>query len=674
MLFYKVDVEMKGPEKKLEDKERDELTNAILSKSIMLFENSGYSNAIVLVGQLFQKNKPLICAAIKEGKLEESSISNYLNEIDLDYKSFTVSEITFDAYAGFLRNSARNGFIPDEDDILEKLNLAAIDRRLGHRDIRFSETVVSDKYTQNQLMDLATGILCASSLGDEITRIYQGPHNGGIVGHPVHYLLQTDNRETRNSILRTLITALNQNDRLQSRRFSYVSYDGDDHLHEEALDALYQSCEGGTMVINYSDDDSNNSEHARPGVDVIAGLCAAMRKHKKRVLTIFCLPKVATSTKEAFLEQLGAITIVPIHEETVFESKAKAYLRNLSKQHGITPNRALYNRICEGKGYNAGDLLLIFDDWHDKQLKRKVYKQYAQLETANRQVATKKPKGNAYQELTRMTGLIEAKAVINQALDFYKAQKLFKEKGFVSERPSMHMVFTGNPGTAKTTVARLFAQIMKDNGLLSIGDLYEVGRADLVGKYVGWTAPLVKKRFAEAKGSVLFIDEAYSLVDDKDGLYGDEAINTIVQEMENNRDDIVVIFAGYPDKMETFVEKNPGLRSRIAFHVPFADYNAQELFEITEFMADDKKMKLGNGVREKLTQIFETAMKSSDFGNGRYVRNLFEKAIMKQATRLVAMDVDRVSTNDIVQFLPDDFEIPSTGKKELPKIGFALPT
>ena len=114
---------------------------------------------------------------------------------------------------------------------------------------------------------------------------------------------------------------------------------------------------------------------------------------------------------------------------------------------------------------------------------------------------------------------------------------------------------------------------MKENNLLSKGNLIEVGRGDLVGKYVGWTAPTIQKKFKEAQGSVLFIDEAYSLVDDRDGSFGDEAINTIVQEMENHRNDVVVIFAGYPDKMESFLQKNPGLRSRIAYHVPFSDYD-----------------------------------------------------------------------------------------------------
>ena len=179
---------------------------------------------------------------------------------------------------------------------------------------------------------------------------------------------------------------------------------------------------------------------------------------------------------------------------------------------------------------------------------------------------------------------------------------------------------------------------MKDNGLLPVGDLIEVGRADLVGKYVGWTAPTVKRKFEAAKGSVLFIDEAYSLVDDTDGLYGDEAINTIVQEMENHRQDTVVIFAGYPDKMERFLQKNPGLRSRIAFHVPFEDYSPEELLGIFTLMAKGQKLELAPGVGERLLPLFRKAARGEDFGNGRFARNLLEKSRMKQASRLVRLD------------------------------------
>ena len=268
-----------------------------------------------------------------------------------------------------------------------------------------------------------------------------------------------------------------------------------------------------------------------------------------------------------------------------------------------------------------------------------------------------------------MIGLERAKSIVNQALDYNKAQKIFADKGMKFERTSMHMVFTGNPGTAKTSVARLFARIMKDNNVLSKGHMVEVGRADLVGKFVGWTAPTVKKKFEEAKGGVLFIDEAYSLVDDRDGLYGDEAINTIVQEMENHRDEVVVIFAGYPDKMENFLQKNPGLRSRIAYHVPFDDYSIDELCSITDLIAKQKGLILADDAKEKLRGIYDIAIRDDDFGNGRYVRNILEKAKMAQASRLVTMDYDSITMEDVKTIVASDIEMP-VAKIKTVKFGF----
>jgi AAA+ superfamily predicted ATPase len=269
-----------------------------------------------------------------------------------------------------------------------------------------------------------------------------------------------------------------------------------------------------------------------------------------------------------------------------------------------------------------------------------------------------------------MIGLAEAKKVIKKAVDYFKVQKMFKDRGISENRPSMHMVFSGSPGTAKTTVARLFAKIMKDNGVLSVGGMVEVGRADVVGKYVGWTAQIVRNKFKEAKGSVLFIDEAYSLVDDRNGLYGDEAINTIVQDMENRREDIVVIFAGYTDKMEEFLQRTPGLRSRIAFHVPFDGYNADELLQILTLMAKKQSIKMDADVNDKLVPIVEKAMKDSDFGNGRYMRTLLEQARMNQASRLLTMETDSITKEDLVRLVADDFSEPPQLHKEKKQIGF----
>lgn len=281
-------------------------------------------------------------------------------------------------------------------------------------------------------------------------------------------------------------------------------------------------------------------------------------------------------------------------------------------------------------------------------------------------------KGSAYDELNQMIGLDEAKKVINRALDYYKAQKLFADKGMKADHPAMHMVFTGNPGTAKTTVARLFARIMQENGFLSKGNLIEVGRGDLVGKYVGWTAPTIQKKFKEAQGSVLFIDEAYSLVDDRSGSFGDEAINTIVQEMENHREDVVVIFAGYPDEMEGFLQKNPGLRSRIAYHVPFADYDTESLCAIAKLIAGQKGLTLTDDACRKLTELFDTARTEGDFGNGRYVRNVIEKARMAQATRLLSMDFDSIGSKEMATICAEDIEQPmAKAAPQRNRIGFS---
>lgn len=371
-----------------------------------------------------------------------------------------------------------------------------------------------------------------------------------------------------------------------------------------------------------------------------------MKKYRHQVLTVFCLPRECTTSKDVFYENLGNTSIVEFKEEFVSGECAKEFLKGLAKDRKIRTDKNLFERLEAEKGYLAPDLHNLFDDWYNNKLKTVVYPQYRDVVTAKCEVIKAAPKGSAYDELSHMIGLDEAKKMINQALNYYKAQKLFADKGMKNDHPAMHMIFTGNPGTAKTTVARLFARIMKENNLLSKGNLIEVGRGDLVGKYVGWTAPTIQKKFKEAQGSVLFIDEAYSLVDDRDGSFGDEAINTIVQEMENHRNDVVVIFAGYPDKMESFLQKNPGLRSRIAYHVPFSDYDTESLCEIAKLIAKQKGLKFTKDAFEKLYGLFDAARTGSDFGNGRFVRNVIEKAKMAQATRLLTMDFDSVGSED----------------------------
>ena len=294
-------------------------------------------------------------------------------------------------------------------------------------------------------------------------------------------------------------------------------------------------------------------------------------------------------------------------------------------------------------------------------------------ETGNgREADSGRKPGDAKKELDEMIGLSSVKAIIAKVIADFKLKKLCLDKGIRRGKPSLHMVFAGNPGTAKTTVARLFAEIMRDEKILPSGNFVEVGRADLVGTYVGQTAPLVKKKFIEAQGGVLFIDEAYSLCDDRENSYGDEAINTIVQEMENHREDVIVIFGGYTDQMKQFLDRNPGMASRIAFHVEFEDYSADELCDITKLMLSKKQMTATDAAMEKLRSIYENARTDSSFGNGRFVRKMLEEAEMNLAERVSYADESELTEKLITTIEDRDIPEAPVVKKhnERKRIGF----
>lgn len=291
------------------------------------------------------------------------------------------------------------------------------------------------------------------------------------------------------------------------------------------------------------------------------------------------------------------------------------------------------------------------------------------------EVQKEREAGSAQKELDKMIGLPSVKTVLHKIIANYKLNKLCDEKGMPKRNASLHMVFTGNPGTCKTTIARLVAEIMKDENILSMGRFVETGRADLVGQVVGATAPLIRKKFKEAQGGILFIDEAYSLCDGYENGYGDEAINTLVQEMENHREDVIVIFAGYPEPMQQFLDRNPGMQSRIAFQVKFEDYSTDELCEITKLMLNEKQMSITDAAMNKLRGYYDRMRQNKNFGNGRFVRKMLEGAELNMAARITKLEEGKITPQLISVIEECDIpELQEAGCIQTKKIGFLAST
>lgn len=279
-------------------------------------------------------------------------------------------------------------------------------------------------------------------------------------------------------------------------------------------------------------------------------------------------------------------------------------------------------------------------------------------------------------ELDKMIGLTEIKRQIKEFKAFVELNKVKESKGLKPIPISKHMVFMGNPGTAKTTVALQLAKILNEAGLIPTDQIKHVSRDDLVGKYVGWTARLVKEAIEDAKGGILFVDEAYALTTTEGGTnsYGQEAINTFVNYMDKAdiRDSTIIIFAGYREEMKQFIDTNPGLKSRIGFRFDFPDYTTDELIEIAKIQAKSAEYQLTDEYLEKLRAEINRSRGAKDFGNGRFVRNIFEKSILKMSLRL--NDADRLkdknyTKEELITVTGEDFSTTgmdvSTSKKHV---------
>lgn len=534
----------------------------------------------------------------------------------------------------------------------------------------FDERIVTEHKTKTSVYADVNKYFLDEEYKRELDRIYAGKTLKKPIGNPAHYFMVSNDDDARMVRNRNLVFSLFYKGRINTKKYTIIGL-RDRRISEWHIEQLYRINANGVIVLRVDEDILFESE-TRNYKWRWSGVVNIIKRYASSVVTIISMDNASMNTRNKIISSLHGIALIKFYDQEYKGESAVDCFCEIARQNGTNAPESEIGKIRNSdRTYSKRSLQTIYSDWYNEYVATVQFPEYTAYFNGKGGEDDTLNEKNAYDKLSEMIGLGNVKKVIDGAINYFKLQKEYKERGIDFARPAMHMVFSGNPGTAKTTVARLLAQILRDNKVLSRGELVEVGRADLVGEYVGQTAPQVKDVFRRAKGSVLFIDEAYSLLDDKKGLYGDEAINTIVQEMENARDDTIVIFAGYKNEMEEFVERNPGLSSRIAFHVDFDDYSEDELLAITKLLARQNSIIIDESCDQKLLDIYKNARQNPSFGNGRYARNVLEKAKLNQASRIAKQDIEYLSNEQLKTIVAADISVDDQRQKQtISRLGF----
>ncbi len=532
------------------------------------------------------------------------------------------------------------------------------------RIFKASERLITGEYkSKDQAIEEANTVMADQSLMDELNRIYDDKNQEAFYGVPVQYCITADGMEAAESIISIIVKSLYHKKRLPGGRICTFTKITEKCYDDEDFEKICKQSQGTSVVIELEGDEYDHGIYASSYSRVIDFLLEMVTKYKKHTQFFFVRNVSFDGFSRSLISRIKEeMDIVDIREGLGCRSEAERYLTRLINE---SPMKAMSSSkdmkyLPKKKKYYPHDVQEAFEKWNDECLREKAYPAYKGYKSAAiRKVGRNKT--NSYKELQEMIGLDNVKILFDEIISLYKMQKVRGRFGLDEQNICRHMVFTGNPGSAKTTIARLLSDVLADEGILETGKLVECGRADLVGPYVGWTAKIVKGKFVQAKGGILFIDEAYTLIEHLDGSYGDEAINTIVQEMENNRDDVIVIFAGYPDRMKDFLMRNEGLRSRIAFHIEFPDYDKDELMGILENMVHKRGLEIDREAFPICKDIISRACTVKNFGNGRFVRNYLEQAIMRQSLRLAGnkgfREMKLITKEQACRLTADDFMV-----------------
>ena len=597
---------------------------------------------------------------VKEFLKNQIEPDNQVNELllylNLNYLIKSKTEVSLESISTYLDEGCTNGFSRAYREIRERLGIYI-------QSLECREMSCVENLTKKQVLKKCENLVMNKVFYEEIERIY-APSKEKTFGVPVQYIVNCGDHETAKTASEILTFCLKANKRILRNKVSYIEispFSSNNGIRND-LSVFLMVNEGGCVIIDcqidFIDDDKFSYERG-----VLTTIAQVVQSYSQKVTCILMLhsKNMVKFIKSKLYENI----VIEIADENLNFEQSKNMLLKLAQENKITQTDGLIEQIKESENYSMSEIRNIYKKWKELYVRTVQFPQYKDFIAQT--VEEEKITTTAYQDFQNLIGLQTVKAVVNNYINYAKLQDACIKQGHKPYSISRHLCFVGNPGTAKTTVARYIAKIMKENNLLSKGDLIEVGRADVVSKYLGGTAPKVQELFKKARGSVLFIDEAYSLYDGKEGMYGDEAINTIVQEMENARDDIVVIFAGYKNEMQRFLDKNSGLKSRIAYHIEFPDYNTDELLDIAKLQADKMDISI-SCCEDKLKQIFQQGVLEQNFGNGRFVRNVLEKARVKQASRLVNNNL--LNSEELNVLKPEDFELEIVKKPTKIQMGF----
>ncbi|MBQ7454731.1 MAG: AAA family ATPase [Selenomonadaceae bacterium] len=621
----------------------------------------------VLIYRMKQKTFNMLVAVDGFKALTVARLTQLLKDFFADREEFGIYdveikdliEITATNFSKiFDRANRSDNFNFDYYQLNQDLGLDALENRT----FKVGDTICPAKrLSLSKAMQDAERLLADETFKKEFARIYAKENTRHFCGQPVHYKIVAGNTKAALTLSNLLVAALYANKRLVSRRISIITNISENCYDECDFEKILENAAGGTVIIELSGERVKSGQFAHAYEEVVDFISETVKRYQRNTLCIF----VELVDKPGFAPQLTArlqddLHIIELHEGAGNRDTALTYLKQLMKLPDLAMPDYTDEELLEALGdkltFSASDIFNVREKLFNSALKTKSYPAYREVDRLT--VESDDKVNDAYANFNEMIGLTEQKALVEQIIAAHRVQKMRLDMNLDKQKAALHMSFTGNPGSAKTTVARLFAQILSRDGVLKTGRFIECGRADLVAKYVGWTAKAVKAKFREARGGVLFIDEAYSLSDGEHATFGDEAINTIVQEMENHRNDVIVIFAGYPDKMKEFLDRNEGLRSRIAFHVNFPDYTPDELTEIFKLMAKRRGYEISAEVAAHCKKIFKRVARKKNFGNGRFVRNLIEQAWLRQSQRIITEHADGVVTkDDLINFAVEDFDV-----------------